>query len=78
MSETITFEGPTRALAGLEHAFRLGQSVKRPGIITAAHTATWHMAVMIEHLNGMRSDFAEELRRQALDAGPVRPDEEPT
>lgn len=47
----------------LDHAFQLGQSVERPGIIGAAHTATWHMAGMIEHLHALRSDQAEELQR---------------
>ena len=78
MNQTITFEGPTRAMAEVERAFQFGRSVEHPGIITAAHTATWHMAGMIEHLHALRGDQLEELQRGALSAGPVRPDEEPT
>lgn len=75
MSETVTFAGPTRALAELERAFQLGSGVTQPGITTATHAATWHMAGMIEHLHGLREDQAERLRRGEL---PVRPGEETT
>lgn len=72
MSSTVTFEGSTRALRKLEHAFQLGSSVEQPGIITATHTATWHMAGMIEQLHTLRAEQAEHLRGE-LDAAPERP-----
>lgn len=78
MSQTITLDGPTRALADLEHAFQLGRHVERPGVITAAHTAAWHMAGLIEQVHMMQSDFAEELRCRALGKRLVRSGEEPT
>lgn len=78
MSETIARSGAARAIRKLDHAYQFGQSVEQPGIITAAHTATWHMAGMIEQLHALRRDQAEQLRRGELSAGPVCPGEEPT
>jgi hypothetical protein len=78
MSQTISFNGTTRAMAKLEHAITLGPSLEVPGIVTATHTATWHMAGMIEQLRAVHEDFGELLRRGELSAGLVRPDEEPT
>lgn len=75
MSETVTLAGPTRALRELEHAFEFGSSVEQPGIITATHTATWHMAGMIEQLRSLRADQVEQIRQGGL---PVRPGEETT
>ncbi len=78
MSETVTLTRTTRALEGLVRFFQLGRSVEQPGIITSSHTATWHMAGMIEHLHTLRADQAEQLRRGEQSVSPVRPDEEPT
>lgn len=73
MSHTVTLTGPARAMGRLEHAFSLGRSVELPGIVTAAHTATWHMAGMIEELRTMHADFGEALRRGELGTAPERP-----
>lgn len=77
MSQTITLDGPTRAVRRLGDTFEFGQG-ERLGVTDAAHAATWHMAGMIEHLHAHREVFAERLRRGELGAGPVPPDEEPT
>lgn len=63
MSNTPTLTRAAHAMGQLSHAFQFGRSVEQPGIITAAHTATWHMAGMIEHLHVLHSDQAKELRR---------------
>ncbi|MFD4547262.1 hypothetical protein [Streptomyces sp. NPDC058466] len=76
MSETIALTRAAHAMGQLDQAFQLGRSVQQPGIITAAHMATWHMAGMIEHLHAMHADAAEDLRRGAIGAGPVHPDQE--
>jgi hypothetical protein len=73
MSQTITFTGATRAMGKLERAFSLGRSVDQPGIVTAAHTATWHMAGMIEHLRTLHDDCVDAVRRGELTPAPVRP-----
>lgn len=73
MSQTVTLNGTARAMADLERAFD-----GHPGVTDAAHTATWHVAGMIEQLRGMHEDFAELLRRRELSAGSARPDEETT
>ena len=78
MNQPISLSGTTRAMAELERAFQFGRSAERPGIITAAHTATWHVAGMIERLRSLRDDCMESIRRGELSVGPVRPDEEPT
>ena len=78
MSQTVSLQGVTRTLAQLEHAFSLGRSVERPGVVTATHTATWHMAGMIELLHKQRADLADRLRHGQAPALPVTPDEEPT
>lgn len=62
MTETTTLHGPTRALHTLGHAFQFGRSVAQPGIITATHTATWHMAGLIEQLRSLRDDQVKQLR----------------
>jgi hypothetical protein len=72
MNSSVIFEGPTRALRELDRAFQFGSSVEQPGIISAAHTATWHMAGMIEQLHTLRAEQAEQLRGE-LDAAPERP-----
>ena len=77
MSETITFEGPARAMASLANAFEHGHT-DRLGVTDTAHAATWHMAGLIEQLRSMWEDGAEQLRRGELSAGPARPGEEPT
>jgi hypothetical protein len=69
MTQTVTLSGPTQAMRGVEHAFQFGPSVELPGITTATHTATGHMAEMIEHLRTLWDDQAEELRRGRLDDG---------
>ena len=63
MSDTVTLARVTHALGGLSDAFQFGESVERPGIITAAHTATRHMAEMIELLRSLREDQIAQFRR---------------
>lgn len=70
MTQTVTVPGTAQAMSRLEHAFQLGLGTERPGIITATHTATWHMAGMIEHLRTLWDDQTEELRRDQLGHGP--------
>lgn len=70
MSNTVALTRVTQAVAALDHAFQLGPSVECPGVVTATHTATWHMAGLIEQLHTLRADQTEELRRGELSAGP--------
>lgn len=69
MSKTMNLNGPARAVGALRHAFEFGASAERPGVITATHTATWHMAGLIEQLRTLRSDQVEQLRRRGLEGG---------
>lgn len=69
MRENASLNGPARAVGVLRHAFEFGASVERPGVITATHAATWHMAGLIEQLHTLRSDQAELLRRRGLERG---------
>ncbi|MFE6412525.1 hypothetical protein ACFVOR_36960 [Streptomyces sp. NPDC057837] len=62
MTERTALHGPTRAMHALGQAFQFGQSVEQPGIITATHTATWHMAGLIEQLQSLRDDRVKQLR----------------
>jgi hypothetical protein len=66
MTQTVTLAGVTRSLSQLDNAFQLGQSVRQPGIITAVHTATWHMAGVIEQLRVLREDAVKQMRREEL------------
>lgn len=75
----MTMARAARAAYRLDHAFQLGRSVEQPGIITAAHTATWHMAGMIEQLRSLRADRVDDhMQHEELSAGPVSPGAQPT
>lgn len=73
MSDIVTLTRVTHAVGKLENAFQFGESVERPGIIDAAHTATWHMAWMIELLRSLREDQIAQFRREQRGELPERP-----
>lgn len=62
MTQRTALHGPTNALHALGRAFQFGPSVDQPGVITATHTATWHMAGLIEQLRSLREDQVKQLR----------------
>ncbi|WP_148001926.1 hypothetical protein [Streptomyces sp. adm13(2018)] len=67
MGHTITFAGPTRAVAALCNAFEFGVSAERPGVIDTVHAATWRMAGLIEQLHALHADQAKQLQRRAFE-----------
>lgn len=76
MRQTATLAGPARSVTALGRAFEFGPGNGHLGVTDAAHTATWHMAGLVEQLHALHETCAEQLHRGELD--PVHPHEEPT
>lgn len=53
--------GIARAMRQLRHAYELGESVERPGIIDVTQAANTHMAGLMEQLHNLRADRLVEL-----------------
>lgn len=63
MSQTIDLAGVTRSMRALDWTFQFGQSNENPSFGEAAHTATWHMAGLIELLRTTQEIAVEQFRR---------------
>ncbi|MFF7631422.1 hypothetical protein [Streptomyces cyaneofuscatus] len=63
----------TRAFAELNHAYMLGRSAERPGIIDTTAMATHHMGVAVEQLRTLNEVVVAQMRAENLAAADTLP-----